>query len=163
MPEAPPLAMPLLALPDAPPLAVPLPNIGLALEFGERASIVEEPADEPMPLVALAPLLETDGLLLPAVEPMPFVEPIPLLAAAPGPHGCGLTLVLPLLRLRMPPLAFGEVPAAPDVPPLMPAEPVEPAPPPPLPPPPPEPPPPDCAKAAVLPAARNAAVRMARL
>jgi len=148
--------------PDEPVLlvpAVPLLIIGLALEFGERLSIAEEPAEPPMPVVALVPLFETEGLLLRAVEPMPLVVVEPVLALAPGPHGCGLTFVL---EPGMPPLLLVPGAPAPPVPPLMPADPVDPAPPPALPPPAP-PPPPACAKATVEPAARNAAVRMARL
>ena len=139
-------------------MAVPVPNIGLALEVGERGSIVDEPAELLMPVVALAPLFDTDGLLLPAVAPVPVVVPAVLPAVMPGPHGCGLTFVFGLLGLRMPPKPL--MPPLPEAPPLMPADPVEPAPPALLPPP---APPPACAKATVEPAARNAAVRMARV
>jgi hypothetical protein len=94
VPDGPPLAVLLLAapLPTVPLAPVPLPIIGFALELGDLASVdVDDPAEGPMPVVALVPLLEVDGLLF-AVDPVAPV-PVPrerggvLLASVPGLHG----------------------------------------------------------------------------
>lgn len=129
---------------------VPLPIIGLALEFGDLLFMVDEPAELPIPVVAFEPLVETEGLLLFAVVPMPFGD---VLAVDPVPQGCGFWPSVLLLRpvpVVVPP---GDMPAPPaprlpDVPAEAPALP-------------PAPPPLACANAAVLPAARKAAVTIA--
>jgi hypothetical protein len=133
---------------------VPLFIIGLALEFGDLALfIVDVPLELPIPVVAFVPLVETDGLFLLAVVPMPLGE---VLAVEPVPHGCWLWPSVELL-LRPVSVEFPGVmpvppgPMLPEVPAAAPALPDVP------------PPPPVCAKAAVLPAARNAAVRIARV
>jgi hypothetical protein len=134
---------------------VPLPIIGLALEFGDLALfIVDVPLELPIPVVAFVPLVETDGLFLLAVVPMPLGE---VLAVDPVPQGCGLWPSV-LLLLRPVPVVVppGDIPAPPA--PMLPEGPAAAPALPDVP-----PPPPVCAKAAVLPAARNAAVRIARV
>ena len=146
-----------------PPLVpvVPLFIIGLALEFGDLALfIVDVPLELPIPVVAFVPLVETDGLFLLAVVPMPLGE---VLAVEPVPQGCWLWPSVELLLRPVPVVVLpgAAVPAPGDMPvPLAPMLPEVPAVAPALPP---ALPPLACAKAAVLPAARNAAVRIARV